>query len=93
MDYLSKAQEKSFRLTVLTPEMPIYEGDVVSVIAPGEIGYLGILANHAPLITNIIPGKLIYRDKAGVTSVMSLGAGFLEVLKNQVIVLVSFANL
>lgn len=84
--------EKALHLKVFTPEKPIYEGDVVSVVAHGQLGYLGILANHAPLITNLTPGKLIYRDSQGATSTMRLEDGYLEVLNNQVTVLTAFVN-
>lgn len=83
--------EKAFRLKIVTPEKPIYEGDVVSVIARGEMGYLGVLSNHAPLVTNLIPGKLIYRDAQGATKTMRLGDGYLEVLNNCLTVLTASA--
>lgn len=81
---------KSFRLKVFTPQKPIYEGDdIVSCVAPGELGYLGVLANHAPLVTTIVPGRLIYTDTSGSTKSMHIGAGILEILNNCVVVLTS----
>lgn len=61
---------------------------VSSLIAPGEIGYLGILANHAPLVTTLVAGKISIKDDAGKTTVLhSKGGGLLEVLKNKAILL------
>jgi len=61
----------------------VYEGRVSSLIAPGELGYLGVLANHAALITNLIPGKISFRDGSNkLTTIDSKGKGFLEVLNN-----------
>lgn len=85
--------ESSFKLKVFTPEKPIYEGDVSSCVAPGELGYLGVLKNHAPLVTTLIPGRLIFTTTSGETKVLHLGAGIMEVLKNCVVVLVSSVSL
>jgi F-type H+-transporting ATPase subunit epsilon len=75
--------EKSFQLNIITPDKTVYKGEVSSLIAPGELGYLGVLANHAPLITNLVAGKIIFRESSGKRTVMqSKAKGFLEVLKN-----------
>ena len=80
--------DKLFNTTILTKEGPVFQGEVASLVAPGEIGYLGVLANHAPLATSLVPGKVILRDSAGkITAFKSAGNGFLEVLKNEVLVL------
>lgn len=81
--------DKLFHVSIITPDKTIYEGRVQSLIAPGELGYLGILANHAPLITNLVPGKIILREKPDETNVLySNGKGILEVLKNNVDILI-----
>ena len=78
-----------FRLDILTPKRKVFSGQVASLVAPGELGYLGILSNHAPLVTTLAPGKVTYRDAAGGTQVLqSTGEGLLEVHHNQVTLLV-----
>ena len=79
--------EAGFKLKVVTPGEVFYEGEVVSVTAPGTLGYLGILKNHAPLVTTIDKGNLTFRDPAGTTKSFKIESGFLEVLKNRVLVL------
>ena len=76
-----------FKLSVVTPEKVVFEQEVRSIIAPGSEGYLGVLSNHAPLITALIPGKLSVEDSAGNESIYSLSGGFLEVSKNIAVVL------
>ena len=76
-----------FQLNIVTAEKIFYEDDVSSIIAPGVEGYLGILADHAPLITSLIPGKLTVKNSAGSEIIMALSGGFLEVLKNKVVIL------
>jgi F-type H+-transporting ATPase subunit epsilon len=80
--------EKSFSLNILTSTKTIFAADIISLIAPAELGYLGVLANHAPLIANLVSGKLILRDQSGkLTIIHSLGKGVLQVFKNNVTVL------
>ena len=67
-----------YRLSVVTPEKIIYEEDVASIIAPGTVGYLGILSNHAPIITSLKPGKLTVKDKDGTEIFFAVSGGFLE---------------
>ena len=50
-------------------------------------GSLGVLKDHAPLVTPIVQGDLEYRDTLGKTSKLKIEGGFLEVLKNRVLVL------
>ena len=79
----------SFSLQILTPKRKIFSGEVTSLVAPGEMGYLGILSNHAPLVASLAPGKVTFRDPSGGTQVMqSTGEGLLEVQHNQVTLLV-----
>jgi F-type H+-transporting ATPase subunit epsilon len=76
-----------FKLSVVTPERVVFEQNARSVIAPGSEGYLGILTDHAPLITALIPGKLTVTDDTNQTSEFALGGGFLEVAHNVVTIL------
>ena len=81
-------ENKTFRLDILTPEKAIFSGMVVSLVAPGTIGSLGVLANHAPLMTTLVPGRVTFRDPAGRTHVLqSTGDGFLDVAGNRAVVL------
>lgn len=80
---------KSFKVNIATPEKTIYEGRAISLIAPGELGYLGILANHAPLITALVNGKIIIREAPEKTRIFySKEKGILEVLENSVTILI-----
>jgi len=79
---------KLFHTTILTRDGTVYDGEAASLVAPGETGYLGVLADHAPLVTSLAPGKVILRDDSGrVTAFKSTGKGFLEVLKNEALIL------
>ncbi len=84
--------ENSFTLKIITPTEVFFEGQAVSVVAPGALGYLGILPNHAPFITTVSKGNLIVRDPQGKTMTFKVEGGFLEILNNQVLVLTDHVN-
>jgi F-type H+-transporting ATPase subunit epsilon len=77
-----------YQLQVLTPEEIIFDDQVVSLIAPGALGYLGILTNHAPLITTLKTGTLIITDKNKQKHFFEVSGGFLEVNRNKASLLV-----
>jgi len=80
--------EKDFKVGVYTPEKTIFDGSVVSLTAPGEIGFFGVLADHAPFISSLVPGKVVLRDKIGNSVVIqSTGKGFFEAGHNKAVVL------
>lgn len=76
-----------FDLKVVTPEGVAFQGKTISVVAPGTLGYLGILKNHAPLVTSLEKGTLTYKDLEGAPHTIKIEGGFLEVRKNRVLVL------
>lgn len=71
-----------FKLSVVTPEKTELEINVRSIVAPGSEGYLGILSNHAPLITALKSGILSVVDESDRESFFALSGGFLEVSGN-----------
>lgn len=81
--------ERLFKINISTPVKTVYEGEISSLIAPGELGYFGVLADHAPLIANLVPGKITIKDGPAQPVIFNCkGAGILEVLKNNVNVLI-----
>ena len=79
--------EPSITLRVLTQAGPAVDDEAVSIIAPGEVGYLGILRNHAPLVTTLKPGTLTWRRPDGSTYTRHIGSGLLDVQRNHVTIL------
>lgn len=73
-------------LRIVTPEGPIFEGDVDNVLLPGFGGEDGILPNHAAMMTEIEAGELHYQD-GNQTSYLAIGAGFAEIDQEHIYVL------
>lgn len=81
-----------FKLSLVTSERIIYEDDISSIIAPGSVGYLGLLTGHAPIITALGPGKLTIRDGSGREIILAVSGGFLENSNNRCTVLADAAE-
>ena len=77
----------TFNLSVLTPERAVFEGVVEYVQVPGTEGYMGVLANHAALVTGLMPGTLTVRRDGGEVSTFGVSGGFFEVSHNRATVL------
>jgi F-type H+-transporting ATPase subunit epsilon len=85
---------KSFKVMIVTPDKTAYEGDAVSAIIPGLAGYLGVWANHAPLVGAVAPGVVFLRiDDAGSEKHFSVGTGFVEISDNVVNVMTDTCEL
>lgn len=73
-------------LCVVTPEKQLVAEEVDQVNAPGTEGDLGILYDHAPILTNLRSGQLSY-EIDGKTIALVVSGGYLEVTDNRVTVL------
>ncbi|HTH54495.1 MAG TPA: ATP synthase F1 subunit epsilon [Cyclobacteriaceae bacterium] len=73
-------------LEIITPEKKIFEGDVTIVTFPGADGSFQVMNDHAPLVSLLKDGEVVYKSKDS-TQQVTITGGVVEVLKNKVIVL------
>lgn len=73
-------------LQIITPDTELFSGEVDSVVVPGTDGLIGILNNHAPLVSSLKSGQ-VKINKAGEEKFFDVNGGVVEVLKNKVIIL------
>lgn len=78
-------------LEIVTPEKKVLTETVDAVTVPTASGEVGILTNHAPLISSLKPGVLSY-TKAGATEKMVIAGGFIEVSADSVSILADVAE-
>jgi F-type H+-transporting ATPase subunit epsilon len=76
-----------FDLSILTPGRAVFEGKVEYVQVPGSEGYLGVLAHHAALVTELAAGTLTVRKPGGDEIRWQVSGGFFEVADNRATVL------
>lgn len=77
----------TFKLKILTPLAEEFDDDVASLVVPGELGYLGVLANHAPLITSLGRGELKVTAAGGRVRRFQVDGGIMRVENNRAVVL------
>jgi F-type H+-transporting ATPase subunit epsilon len=85
--------EKTFALSLVTPEGAAFEGEVEMLIVPGDAGEIGVLARHAPLVAMLKAGSTrIYRDRSTEDMVeFATGPGFFKVEQDRALALVDDA--
>jgi F-type H+-transporting ATPase subunit epsilon len=85
--------DKTFALSLVTPEGAAFEGEVEMLIVPGDAGEIGVLARHAPLVATLKAGSIrVYRSVDGDDVVeLASGPGFFKVEVDRAIALVDDA--
>jgi F-type H+-transporting ATPase subunit epsilon len=69
----------TLHVNIVSAEQSIFSGDAEMVVVPGESGELGILPQHAPLLTRIKPGTVKVTLAGGVEELVFVSGGILEV--------------
>ena len=82
---------ETIQLEIVTPERLVVSEPAEYIEIPGEGGYLGILPGHAPLISEVAPGELMYRN-GNQTKRLAVAWGFVEVLQTKVTILAEAAE-
>jgi F-type H+-transporting ATPase subunit epsilon len=68
------------KVSVISPEATLFEGEVSSVVAPAFDGEVGVLTGHAPMVTTLGKGTLRLGDGQAFT----VEGGFMQVADNEV---------
>jgi len=80
----------TLKLEIVTPAGTVYSEDVEMVTLPGVAGQMGILPQHVPLISQMVPGEMIVR-KDGRDLFVATGEGLIEVTATRVSILTDLA--
>lgn len=83
----------TFPLELVTPERLLFSEEVQAIRAPGVEGSLGVLAGHAPLLTELMTGLIKVTLADGSEAFIATSGGFLQVNKEKVIILADTAEL
>jgi F-type H+-transporting ATPase subunit epsilon len=82
--------QRTFDLSLVTPEGAAFEGEAEMLIVPGAAGEIGVLARHAPLVAMLKAGEI--RVKAsGEWQAFAAGPGYFKVQQDRALVLVDDA--
>jgi len=80
----------TLKLEIVTPTGTAYSDHVDMVTLPGSEGQLGVLPQHIPLMTQIVPGEIIVR-KNGSDRLFAVGEGLVEITGDRVAILTDMA--
>lgn len=79
---------KTFNLTISRVDMPLYDGQAVSVTVPGVAGEMTLLSEHMAIISPLKAGTILVKGPDGSEESFSIDAGTLEMSNNHVTILV-----
>jgi F-type H+-transporting ATPase subunit epsilon len=82
--------QRTFDLSLVTPEGAVFEGEAQMLIVPGAAGEIGVLARHAPLVAMLKAGEIRVRA-GGEWQSFAAGPGYFKVHQDRAIVLVDDA--
>ena len=81
----------SLNVRVITPDKVVWDASAEEIILPSSTGQLGILVDHAPLLTALDIGVMRLKAEGNWTSIV-LMEGFAEVEANKVTILCNGAE-
>ena len=82
----------TFHAQILTPEGPLFEGEVTGVKMPGELGSFEVKYNHAPIVSTLEEGSVLIRSKNEAEKNFRISGGFVEVNQNMLTLIAESAT-
>jgi len=86
------ADDDSLRVELVAPDRLVWSGEASFVLARTADGEIGVLRNHAPVLSVLNPGAVVIQDDGGDTKVAAVDGGFLSVADNRVSILSEHAE-
>jgi F-type H+-transporting ATPase subunit epsilon len=77
---------------IVAADRMVWSGEATIVLTRTVAGDIGILANHAPILSVIVPGTVEIRTPDGGYLVFAVDTGFISVAKNHVSILAEYAE-
>lgn len=76
------------QLVILSPSKKFFEGDIKTSKFPGDLGQFQVLKGHAPIVSTLKNGYIIYIDSLQKEHKLKIKSGIVEVLNDNIIALV-----
>jgi len=84
--------DKYIQFEIVTPERVVLKEEITQITLPTKMGEITVLPNHIPLVSALLPGVIHVKKRNGEDEVISISGGFLEVLKDKVVILADTAE-
>jgi len=82
----------AFEIEIATPERLLAREKAIRAQIPAKDGYIGVLPDHAPLLSELGIGAMTYTTPGDHRFSLAIKGGFLEINNNVVRVLTDFAE-
>ena len=82
----------TLHVDIVSAEKELFSGPAETVVAPGELGELGILPRHSQLLTRLKPGQVRVQLQGGEEQLFYVSGGLLEVQPHLVTILTDTAE-
>lgn len=89
---LKNMSNKLIKFEIVTPERTVLQEQVAQVTVPTKQGEITVLPGHIPLVASLMPGVIEIKKSDNNSEVISVSGGFIEVLKNKVVILADTAE-
>ena len=90
---MAASTDKVLQVELVAADRLVWSGQATMVIARTTEGDVGILPNHAPLLSSIIEGVVDVQTADGETWIAAVDAGFLSVANNRISILSEHAEM
>ncbi len=84
--------KKTIKFEIVTPEGVVLKEPITQVTVPTRDGEITVLPKHIPLVSILKPGVIEAKKEDDTLEVMSVSGGFIEVLRDKVIILADTAE-
>ncbi|OGD23597.1 ATP synthase F1 subunit epsilon [Candidatus Azambacteria bacterium RBG_16_47_10] len=84
---------KTIHFEIVTPERVVLQKEVLQVTVPTKEGEITVLPHHIPLISILKPGIIELKTPSGEKEIVAVSKGFIEVLRNKIVVLADTAEM
>ncbi len=82
----------TYRAQILTPDGPVFEGEVVSLRLPGTNGNFQVLYNHSSLMSTLEIGEALVQKENDEVELYAISGGFVDVNDNALVLLAEAAE-
>lgn len=84
--------QKIIKFEIVTPERVVLKEDVLQISVPTTTGEITVLPDHIPLVSILQSGVIEIKRTDDSKEIMAVSGGFIEVMKDKVVVLADTAE-
>lgn len=84
--------QKTIKFEIVTPERVVLKQEALQVTVPTTSGEITILPDHIPLVSVLRSGVIEVKRADNIVEIMSVSGGFIEVLKDKIVILADTAE-